>query len=513
MTATLYRKYRPQAWKQVLGQEPIISTLQSQLASGRPGQAYLFTGSRGVGKTTVARILAKTLICTGRAAGSDIACDECPACLAVQNQTSLDLIEMDAASQTGVDNVRDNIIHSARLAPALGAYKVFIIDEVHMLSLASFNALLKTLEEPPEKTVFILATTDSHKVPITIQSRCQRFNFALLSPDTIKQKINSILKKEKVKLSDEIITAIALEAQGSERDAESLLQQVISATNPENFLQLSLRPKALILGQACLDQAEEIIKVEVESLRQSGDLKPVILRLVVDYWTQLLIKHSDSKILAALERSFLAERYFKSAQAETVLTWFFYSFIFEGKPSDNKFSDHNSLHTKTVNTSQINQIDIKMQNQTLINQIDNQLSDLNKKSGTSLNSDLKTLEEIENKFDEFYRLAVNRMPSLSLNLSLCAMKLNNQGEIILLTEQDLQRNRLKQNHVWSILQELSQQVWGLKIADIIISPEPITALLIKATHQSKEKNPIETANSFDDVAALLESSTPISATV
>jgi len=231
--AVLYRKYRPQTFSQVVGQKFIIQTLKSQVVSGSLAHAYLFTGSRGVGKTSVARILAKAVNCTTKkdtkALSTDPgdACGICDICKHIEQGSFLDLVEIDAASNTGVDNIRDLIDH-VKFAPSLGKYKVFIIDEVHMLSKGAFNALLKTLEEPPVHAVFILATTEVNKVPATIISRTQRFDFKALTATELEDHINHILEKEILALPAEIVLLIAQNAQGSGRDALSLLDKVLT---------------------------------------------------------------------------------------------------------------------------------------------------------------------------------------------------------------------------------------------------------------------------------------------
>jgi DNA polymerase-3 subunit gamma/tau len=227
------RKWRPQRFEDVTGQEVLTQTLRNSIEHGRLHHAYLFSGARGVGKTTTARLVAKALNChkaNGPTATPCATLDEttCPSCREIAEGRSMDVLEIDAASNTGVDNVRDVIINSIAIAPARDRYKVFIIDEVHMLSPSAFNALLKTIEEPPPNVVFIMATTDEHKVPETITSRCQLFEFRTIATAKIAERMRLIADAEKISISDEAIREIARAGDGSMRDAQSAFDQVIS---------------------------------------------------------------------------------------------------------------------------------------------------------------------------------------------------------------------------------------------------------------------------------------------
>lgn len=221
----LYRKFRPNEFDDVKGQDHIVTTLKNQINSERIGHAYLFCGTRGTGKTTIAKILAKAVNCQKPVDGSP--CNECSTCISIQNQTSMNVIEIDAASNNGVDNIRE-IIEEVQYSPTEGKYKVYIIDEVHMLSAGAFNALLKTLEEPPSYVIFILATTEAHKIPITILSRCQRYDFRRITIDTISLRLIELMKTEQVEVEEKAIRYIAKTADGSMRDALSLLDQCIA---------------------------------------------------------------------------------------------------------------------------------------------------------------------------------------------------------------------------------------------------------------------------------------------
>lgn len=221
----LYRKFRPDSFASVKGQDHIVKTLKNQIAADRIGHAYLFCGTRGTGKTTVAKILAKAVNCEHPVDGNP--CGECETCRAIAAGTSMNVIEIDAASNNGVDNIRE-IREEVAYSPTTGRYKVYIIDEVHMLSIGAFNALLKTLEEPPSYVIFILATTEAHKIPITILSRCQRYDFRRISIGTISDRLMELMEKEQVEVEEKAIRYIAKKADGSMRDALSLLDQCIA---------------------------------------------------------------------------------------------------------------------------------------------------------------------------------------------------------------------------------------------------------------------------------------------
>lgn len=221
----LYRKFRPSEFEDVKGQDHIVTTLKNQIKFNRIGHAYLFCGTRGTGKTTIAKIFAKAVNCENPIDGSP--CNECATCKSIHAGTSLNVIEIDAASNNGVDNIRE-IRDEVSYSPTEGKFKVYIIDEVHMLSIGAFNALLKTLEEPPSYVIFILATTEAHKIPITILSRCQRYDFKRISIDVITDRLKELVDKEQVEVEDKALRYIAKAGDGSLRDALSLLDQCIA---------------------------------------------------------------------------------------------------------------------------------------------------------------------------------------------------------------------------------------------------------------------------------------------
>ena len=267
----LARKYRPGTFSEVVGQEHVTRTLRNAFGSGRLGHAFLFSGLRGVGKTSVARILAKTLNCTDEQ-HADEPCGRCESCSEIDDGRSLNVVEMDAASHTGVDDIRE-LRESVMYAAAEGKYKVYIIDEVHMLSKNAFNALLKTLEEPPARVIFVLATTEPHKVPVTIQSRCQRYDFRRISSADIAGHLATICEKEGVDISHDSLRRIAIAAEGSLRDSQSLLDQVLSYAGD----QVADEDVNMVLGSLDRDKLMQILSACVDSdsgaaLRSLGEM-------------------------------------------------------------------------------------------------------------------------------------------------------------------------------------------------------------------------------------------------
>lgn len=293
MSYTLYRKYRPKNFGEIIGQQHIVRTLSNAIKNNRVGQAYLFTGPRGTGKTSIARILAKTVNCANLK--NAISCEECPACKTIDEGRSLDIIEIDAASNTGVDNIRE-LRETVSLPPTYLKYKVYIIDEVHMLSTGAFNALLKTLEEPPAHVIFILATTEIHKVPETIISRCQRFDFARLPIQNIIEKLTLIAKSEKISIDKDSLEMIAIAAEGGMRDAESLLGQIIALEDKN----ITLKEVEEILGTTDRKFACELAEMlfagdstgaiaKINTLLTDGYDLQVFNKSLINYLRQLML--------------------------------------------------------------------------------------------------------------------------------------------------------------------------------------------------------------------------------
>ena len=296
----LYRKFRPDEFEDVKGQDAIVRTLKNQINADRIGHAYLFCGTRGTGKTTVAKIFAKAVNCEHPVDGSP--CGECAMCKSIAAGTSMNVIEIDAALNNGVDNIRE-IREEVTYRPTEGKYKVYIIDEVHMLSIGAFNALLKTLEEPPEYVIFILATTEAHKIPITILSRCQRYDFKRISIETIAARLRELIDKEGWDVEDKAVRYIAKMADGSMRDSLSLLDQcaafymnetltydhvleVLGAVDTEVFSRL--------LRQLLAMDVHQVIETVDELVMQGRELSQLAADFTWYLRNLLLVKSSDN---------------------------------------------------------------------------------------------------------------------------------------------------------------------------------------------------------------------------
>ncbi len=293
MTQAFYRKWRPQTWEAVIGQEHIISTLRNAIAADRIAHAYLFAGPRGTGKTTTARLLAKAVNCLADD-HTERPCNQCNHCLSVNEGRFLDMIEIDAASNTSVDDVRD-LRDKINFSPNLGQYKIYIVDEVHMLSNAAFNALLKTLEEPPPHAIFVLATTEVHKIPATVLSRCQRHEFRRIPVPDIVSQLEEMAENEDLQVDPEALILIARQATGAMRDAISLLDQLASTSQ-----EISLELAQTVLGTATSQAVIEIIDAilardaakgleEIHHNLDTGSDPRQFARQIVDYLRNLMM--------------------------------------------------------------------------------------------------------------------------------------------------------------------------------------------------------------------------------
>ncbi|MDD5397194.1 MAG: DNA polymerase III subunit gamma/tau [Candidatus Moranbacteria bacterium] len=300
MSLSLYRKYRPLTFSDVIGQGHIVQTLSNAILHGRIGHAYLFTGPRGTGKTTMARIFARAVNCSNPKWANP--CLECQSCKNITEGRSLDIFEIDAASNTGVDNIRE-LRENVKFPPSLSKFKVYIIDEVHMLSTGAFNALLKTLEEPPAHVIFILATTEIHKVPETIISRCQRYDFTRLSLEHIIEKLSTIAKNENVSIEKNALEMIAIAAEGGMRDAESLLSQVMSledkkitAKEVEEILGTTQRQSLEAMVAYLLNDDSASAITLVNELSRDGYDLDVFNKSFLNYMRQVMLVCVDPKL-------------------------------------------------------------------------------------------------------------------------------------------------------------------------------------------------------------------------
>lgn len=321
MSLVLYRKYRPKTFAEISGQKHIVQTLTNAIKSDHVAHAYLFCGPRGTGKTTMARLLAKAVNCkkllvvSGQLSVDAVEpCNECASCESINNGSALDIIEVDAASNRGINEIRD-LREGIQFAPTSLKYKVFIIDEVHMLTKEAFNALLKTLEEPPAHAIFILATTESSKIPATILSRCQRFDFRKISFDEIVERLEGLVKKEGFKCDDKVVKFIAQISDGGLRDAESLLGQIASVSGKEITLEVAQD----ILGVADMQDIYAFVDVLAENdipkvlkfineFHSRGKDMSEFVRSLNNYLRKMMICQIDNSLVAVVAKDMTKEQ-------------------------------------------------------------------------------------------------------------------------------------------------------------------------------------------------------------
>jgi len=357
----LARTWRPQAFDEVVGQQHITRTLQNAIENQRIGHAYLFIGSRGIGKTTTARILAKALNCLSADGPTPNPCGKCENCVSIAAGRNIDVLEIDGASNNSVEDVRQ-IRDNVRLVPSTSRYKIYVIDEVHQLSSSAFNALLKTLEEPPAHAIFILATTEAHKVPPTIISRCQRYDFRRVGRDDICALLRRILEQEEVACSDEVLLAIARAADGGIRDAESILEQLISYCGKEITFKDVFEVLGLVdwevLNELCDALLEKDIATQlriVEDIVASGKDLSQFVQDIIQYFRNLLVcKTADAKELLALPEHEVAAMQQRADQFSfTRLIQVIEQFAELSKNFDSQLAQRIALETLLIRASKV----------------------------------------------------------------------------------------------------------------------------------------------------------------
>ena len=469
----LYRKYRPKTFSEVVNQEPVKRTLMNALKLDRVSHAYLFCGQRGVGKTTIARILAKAVNCTLRKGAEP--CNKCEACQEIDQERSLDFIEIDAASSRGIDEIRD-LREKIKFSPTRLKYKVFIIDEVHMLTMEAFNALLKTLEEPPAHVIFILCTTAPHKIPATILSRCQRFDFRKISQKDIVEHLGNIAKKEKVKIDKEALKLIASNSSGSDRDALSLLAQVIAYEDKH----ITLDEVKSILGipdiKAAMDLIEFLVRgVSNEAVRlvnevnQSGYDLQEFAKNILFYLRQLLLIKVERKLDSSLdkEEQERAQVLVKQITYKQILDWI------------ELFNDAR----RNIASSVLPQLPLELacveatvdrQQTTDNNQqstIDNQQSTSD--SRKSEKSKAISLQQIQQKWPEFLDKVSLQNHGLVILLKMAEPQKVEKNQLILACRYNFHKERIQDHKNIKLLEKLLEQVYGSKLILRCVSKEDL----------------------------------------
>lgn len=491
---TIYRKYRPQRFSDVTGQDHITKTIANEIATGKIAHAYLFSGPRGIGKTTLARLLAKSINCLNRKEGQFEPCNECISCTEITAGHSIDIMEIDAASNTGVDNVRENIIENAQFKPTKSRYKVFIIDEVHMLSTSAFNALLKTLEEPPMHVIFILATTEQHKLPATIISRCQRFNFKKVGFDPMLARLKNICKEEGVKVDDKVLERVINKSDGCMRDAESLLGQILSI----NLKNIGPEEAEMILPtsnvQTVIDFIEQIInKKTQEAIALIGQLVSDGINLeqfsydVIELLRVIMILQSDMnakvvtdynedniKIIKKLSAQIEAGKLIKLIEAlmarrreiriapipqlplELFIVNFTASEIEQNTPTQ-KISE-SPKQVEPTQTSDENKSEEKKHHH-IAQTIKDTISTI-----TSHKQPIKcTVEDIKAKWDEIVKKVAEENHSLSFILKMCSLENIDENGLRVTVPYSFHKDKLEESKARKIIDKFLSECLGEKI--------------------------------------------------
>lgn len=488
--STLYRDYRPNNFSEILGQNHIKITLQNEISSNNLSHAYLFCGPRAVGKTTTARILAKAVNCSNRQEKDFEPCDKCSSCLSIKKGSNLDVLEIDAASNTGVDNVRENIISFSRLAPSSSKFKVFIIDEVHMLSNQAFNALLKIMEEPPNYVIFILCTTEIQKVPGTIISRCERFDFKKISLSETIEKLSLISSQEKISVDREVLEAVAKRSGGYMRDAESLLGQVLSIggdrikkEQADLILPPSNDKEAISLIDCLLRKDSAKALSMINALVNSGvnvksfnnDLINILRRLLMDKISPGLSDSLGLDLGESLEKEiiklselskgdeliFLLKKFMETSSApanqnipqlplEIVIAEICFSSNKTELPVREDYKKEELVDKKkenitTNNTSQVKEVVVES---------DNIKKEINKNI---------SLKEISDRWPEFLLKIKNKNHSLSFVLQSCKPREVKDNTLCLCFKYKFHQNRVNEVDIKNIVKSVLLEVYGSEL--------------------------------------------------
>ncbi len=503
--SSLYQKYRPQKWSEIVDQNHIKITIQNEIEEGKVSQAYLFCGPRAVGKTTTARIIAKAVNCENRKEGESEPCGKCDSCLSIERGNDLDVVEIDAASNTGVDNVRENIIAFSRLRPVHRKYKVFIIDEVHMLSLAAFNALLKILEEPPSYVIFILATTEIHKVPLTIISRCQRFDFKKIPINGIVEKLGKIAKKEGVEIEKNVLLEVAKRSQGCMRDAESLLAQVFSIGGKK----ITSEKAQLIIPQSdnnlCIELITYITKKDISkainlinNIVSQGINLVVFTQNLLEIMRAILLIKIDSRFVSELAINFddktienigkLAKEIDKSKLLKII------DLLLEAKPNLVK-SDITQLPlelaiAKACDFNDENIKSINYSNAMPMSNSSNSKKKINNKENSLQNSQEITIEEIKNKWNIFLKNVQGYNHSLIFILRLTKPISITGNQLKLSCQYKFHQERLKEPTIFNKLIKTLEQTYQKNLSlDIVVEEKHIeNTKLDKKTQNNTEED-------------------------
>ncbi len=533
--STLYRKYRPSNFEEVVGQNHIKITLENEIKAGKIAHAYLFCGPRAVGKTTMARIFAKAINCLDRKKDKYNPCGKCEMCKDISAGRCLDIIEIDAASHTGVDNVRENIIAASRVAPNKAKYKVFIIDEVHMLSIGAFNALLKIMEEPPENVIFILCTTEVHKVPTTIISRCQRFDFKRISVKDIVKKLLYIANQEDIEIEKDILEDIAQRSEGHMRDAESMLGQIIAIGGKK----ITRKEADLVIPRSNLDKctafidllfkkdAAEAINLINILINEGVDLINFIENVIEIVRKIMFIKINPSlsekigiemgenlelkinNLSKEIELNRIVDILEKLMQTREKINK---NFIIQ-LPLEIAIVDICLNERRTAPKKEITENYNTPYNYSGNSNIDNNLKNNNTLSSKQINSDHKQsnnnlhFDEIKDKWNEFLAKIKHHNHSLSFILQVCEPKNFENNKLCLAFKYKFHQERINEPNVKVLVEKVLREVYGAQIELQAIIDEKIEINNNKSinvsnknySRQKEEKEENEEGNMMDNL--------------